>query len=53
MLRAVEFISKETIQLIIKISELMEDTKRKIQTKLPKIYSKDLIDILFYTLTPK
>ena len=47
MLKAVEVISKETIQLIIKISELMEDTKHKIQTKLPKIYSKDLIDILF------
>ena len=47
ILEAVEQTSKETVLLVNDISELMKKTKHEIQEKLPKIYSKDLIEILF------
>ena len=47
ILEAVEQTSKETVLLVNDISELMKKTKQDIQDKLPKIYSKDLIEILF------
>jgi len=47
ILDGVEQTSNETIQLITNIQKLMEQTKEKIKSKLPKIYSKDLIEILF------
>jgi Fic family protein len=43
----VEQTSLETIELIDSIHELMGETKQEIKEKLPKIYSKDLIEILF------
>jgi Fic family protein len=36
----------ETIELINGIKELMDETKKEIKEKLPKIYSKDLVEIL-------
>jgi Fic family protein len=46
-LKGVEVVAKQTIDLIIKIKNLMQDYKTKIKTELPKIYSQDLINILF------
>jgi len=47
ILDGVEQTSKETVLLVNDISALMKKTKQEIQEKLPKIYSKDLIEILF------
>lgn len=47
MLDGVEQTSLDTIELIKDISSMMDNTKNIIQDKLPKIYSKDLIEILF------
>lgn len=47
MLEAVEQTSLETIELINNISDLMIKTQDMISEKLPKIYSKDLVEILF------
>ena len=47
MLEAVEQTSLETVELINGINTLMITTQEKISAKLPKIYSKDLIEILF------
>ncbi len=47
MLDGVEQTAKETSLLIENIQKLMIDTKQQIKEKLPKIYSKDLIEILF------
>ena len=47
MLDAVEQTSLETIELINNISDLMIKTQDKISQDLPKIYSKDLVEILF------
>jgi Fic family protein len=47
MLDGVEKTAIETITLIQDISTMMKETKHTIREKLPKIYSKDLIEILF------
>jgi len=47
MLDGVEKTSIETMHLINDISVMMRETKYTIREKLPKIYSKDLIEILF------
>ncbi len=47
MLEAVEQTSIETVELIENINELMAKTTEDIKEKLPKIYSKDLVEILF------
>jgi Fic family protein len=47
MLEAVEQTSLETIELINNMSALMEQTQEKISSELPKIYSKDLVELLF------
>jgi Fic family protein len=47
ILDAVEETSNETCYLIENIQNLMDKTKRVIQEKLSKIYSKDLIETLF------
>ena len=46
-LKSVEVTAKQTIDLITNINTLMQDYKTDIQTKLPKIYSQDLINNLF------
>ena len=48
MLDSVEQTSLETIELIQDISSMMDKTKKEIKEKLPKLYSKDLIEILFH-----
>ena len=54
MLEGIKQTAKETIILIDKISKLMDSYKQAIRDKLPKIYSKDLLENLFkhpYTKT--
>jgi len=46
MLEGIEVTALATIELINGISTLMEQIKETIQTELPKIYSKDLVEIL-------
>ena len=47
MLDGVEQTSLATIELIEGIYKLMNESKEKIKSELPKIYSKDLVEILF------
>lgn len=47
MLEGVEQTSKETIDIISNIRELMQDYKHRIRKQLPKIYSQDLLNNLF------
>ncbi|SFV75029.1 MloA protein, putative [hydrothermal vent metagenome] len=47
MLEGVEQTAIRQIELIYKIKELMDSTKVKLKNELPKIYSKDLLEILF------
>ena len=47
MLDGVEQTALETVELINGIHRLMGETKEVIKEKLPKIYSKDLVEILF------
>lgn len=47
MLNGVEETAKDSIKMINEINALMEDTKEKLSLKLPKIYSKDLLELLF------
>ncbi|MDA3909064.1 MAG: Fic family protein, partial [Sulfurimonas sp.] len=47
MLDGVEQTSIETIELVENIYTLMEETTQILKDKLPKIYSKDLVEILF------
>lgn len=48
ILKGIEEISKETIQTIKNIENLMDETKNIILEQKPKIYSKDLLEALFY-----
>lgn len=48
MLKGVEEIARETIQIIKNIETLMNETKNIIVEQKPKIYSKDLLEALFY-----
>ncbi len=47
MLRGVELTSTETIQTIHALRDLMADYQERIKTRLPKIYSLDLLNALF------
>ncbi len=47
MLDAVEVTASNTCKLIENIEKLMRNTKNLLQKKLPKIYSKDLVEVLF------
>ena len=48
ILKGIEEISKETIKTIKNIENLMNETKNRIIEQKPKIYSKDLLEALFY-----
>jgi Fic family protein len=47
MLRAVEFTAVQTMDRIIKIRNLLEKTLIKVQQESPKIYQKELVELLF------
>lgn len=53
ILKGVEITSKETIELIEKIQDEMKNYKEEFRTKLPKIYSKELLESLFYEVYTK
>ncbi len=46
-LKSIEVTAKQTIDLITNINNLMQDYKDKLRLELPKIYSQDLLNILF------
>lgn len=48
ILKGIEETSKNTIKLIKQIQSEMESYKEEFMTKLPKIYSDELLDSLFY-----
>ncbi len=47
MLTGVEETSKESVKLIEAITKLIQETKTALREKLPKLYSKDLLELLF------
>jgi Fic family protein len=47
MLRAVEETSRETLMKVRGIRTLMQETKQRLRSELPKIYSQDLLNNLF------
>ncbi|RLA80805.1 MAG: Fic family protein [Epsilonproteobacteria bacterium] len=47
MLEGVETTSRESIKLIESINEVMINVKQSLKSELPKIYSKDLLELLF------
>lgn len=53
ILKGIEITSKETIKLIEKIQTEMKDYKEEFRSKLPKIYSKELLESLFYEVYTK
>lgn len=53
ILKGIEITSKETILLIEKIQNEMKNYKEEFRTKLPKIYSKELLESLFYEVYTK
>ncbi len=48
LLKGIQEISIETIQIIKDIEKLMSETKKTIKENHPKMYSKDLLEALFY-----
>ena len=48
MLEAVEDTSKDTIITIKSIRKLLDETIEKVKAELPKIYSKELVEVLFH-----
>lgn len=47
MLEGIEQTATKQVQLINDIKELMDNTKQKLKAEFPKIYSKDLLEVLF------
>lgn len=47
MLEGIEQTATKQVQLINDIKKLMDNTKEKLKAELPKIYSKDLLEVLF------
>ncbi len=53
LLKGIEITSKETIELIENIQDEMKNYKEEFRNKLPKIYSKELLESLFYEVYTK
>lgn len=53
ILKGVEITSKDTIKLIQKIQNGMNSYKEEFKNKFPKIYSKELLESLFYEVYTK
>ncbi len=47
MLEGIETTSRQTTRLILEIKSLMQHHKHKIRDELPKIYSQDLLNLIF------
>jgi Fic family protein len=48
VLDAVERTALQTKEKILQIKEIMDDTQEEMREKLPKIYTKDLVELIFY-----
>ncbi len=53
MLKGIEKTSEFTINFIKKINKSIESTCTKMKEKLPKIYSKELVDLIYYEFYTK
>ncbi|MBP3707993.1 MAG: hypothetical protein J6J36_05240 [Clostridia bacterium] len=53
ILKGIEITSKETIELIANIQTEIKNYKEEFRSKLPKIYSKELLESLFYEVYTK
>ena len=53
ILKGIEITSKDTIKLIENIQTEMKNYKEEFRSKLPKIYSKELLESLFYEVYTK
>ena len=53
ILKGIEVTSKDTILLIKQIQELMNKYENEFKEKLPKIYSKELLECIFYEVYTK
>lgn len=53
ILDGIEQTSEETLLLIKRINSVVDTTSEKIKTALPKIYSRELVDLLFYEFYTK
>lgn len=53
ILQGIEETANETLILVKEINDLMKTTAEKIKEKLPKIYSKDLLDLIFFEFYTK
>ena len=53
ILKGIEITSRDTIKLIQNIQNEMHRYKEEFKTKLPKIYSKELLECLFYEVYTK
>ncbi|MDC7249179.1 MAG: Fic family protein, partial [Sphaerochaetaceae bacterium] len=53
MLKGIEEASEFTINFIKKINESFESTCTKLKEKLPKIYSKELVESIYYEFYTK
>jgi Fic family protein len=53
ILTGIEETAEETLRLVKRINEEVEAMSAEIKEKLPKIYSKELIDLLFYEFYTK
>ncbi len=53
ILKGIEITSKETIELIEKIQNEIKNYEEEFKNKLPKIYSKELLESLFYEVYTK
>jgi Fic family protein len=53
ILSGIEETSENTLNIVKKINALFADTVEKIKSQLPKIYSKELVELLFYEFYTK
>lgn len=53
ILKAIEETSKETLNIAIKIKNLVDKTAEEVKEKLPKIYTKELIEFIFMEVYTK
>jgi|LFRM01.2.fsa_nt_gb Fic family protein len=53
ILEGIEQTAEETLLLVKKIRDVLEKTSEDIRNKLPQIYSRELVDLLFYEFYTK
>ncbi len=53
ILQGIEETANETLMLVKEINGLLENTAEKIKNELPKIYSRELVDLIFFEFYTK